>query len=68
MRVNTDDPSGKITRLDILLGGEALTYPPIAGFVDFGKSELDWTYEWPSVDDLAKLKQFKSWVIIKRVC
>ena len=55
IRVNTDDPSGKIKRFDILLGGYEVSYPEIEGFVDFGKSELDWTYEWPPKEDLVHL-------------
>ena len=55
MRTRTDDLSNKIIRLDFILGGQELTYPKIAGQVEFGDSTFDWKYEWPTQVDLEQL-------------
>ena len=43
---------GVIAKLELLLGGEELTYPEIEGQIEFGNSTFNWTYEWPSQEDL----------------
>ena len=52
MRVDIDEQLGIIAKLELLLGGEELTYPEIAGQIEFGDSTFNWTYEWPSEEDL----------------
>ena len=53
MRVATDKWTETITRLDFLLGGDEITYPEITGQAEFGIASFNWTYEWPTEEDLA---------------
>jgi len=53
VRVKADQWSQKITRLDFLLGGDEVTFPAVEDEIESGNSSFDWTYEWPTKDDLA---------------
>ena len=55
MRAAIDKWTEKITRLDFLLGGDEVAYPQITGQAEFGIASFNWTYEWPTEEDLAAL-------------
>ena len=58
MEAAVDNDAEKITMFALLLSGEELTYPEIVGEIEFGATSMeqfDWTYEWPTEEDLANL-------------